>query len=87
MQATARNFIRKFPCYLKAARAGQTVWVQDRDGVVYVFARDKSTAPSLADVAGHLLGSVNSSVRRKSLIGFGKDQFHLNDHGCEGLSG
>ncbi len=73
MQATARNFTRKFPLYRKAARAGQTVRVEDRDGVVYVFARDKTEAPSLADVAGHLLGSVNSGVRKKSLKGYGQD--------------
>ena len=47
--------------------------MEDRDGVVYVFTRDKSEAPSLADVAGHLLGSVNSGVRKKSLKGYGKD--------------
>lgn len=73
MQATARNFTRKFPLYRKAARAGQTVRVEDRDGVIYVFARDKAEAPSLADVAGHLLGSVNSGVRKKSLKGYGQD--------------
>ena len=73
MQATTRNFTRKFPVYRRAARAGQTVRVRDRDGVVYVFTRDKSDAPSLADVAGHLLGSVNTGVRKKSLKGYGKD--------------
>jgi hypothetical protein len=73
MQATARDFTRKFPRYRKAARAGQTVRVQDRDGVVYVFTRDNSAAPSLADVAGHLLGSVSSGIRKKSLKGYGKD--------------
>jgi hypothetical protein len=73
MQATARDFTRQFPRFRKAARAGQTVRVQDRDGVVYVFARDKSDVPSLADVAGHVLGSINSGLRRKSLRGYGKD--------------
>lgn len=73
MQASARDFTRRFPRYRKAARAGQTIRVQDRDGVVYVFARDQTDAPSLADVAGHLLGSVNSGVRRKSLKGYGQD--------------
>ena len=73
MQATARNFTRKFPIYRRAARAGQTVRVRDRDGVTYVFAREEADAPSLADVAGHLLGSVNSGVRKKSLAGYGRD--------------
>ena len=73
MQATARNFTRKFPLYRKAARAGQTVRVQDRDGVVYVFARDKADAPSLADVVGHLKGSVHSGRPKKTLEGFGRD--------------
>lgn len=73
MQATARTFTRKFPLYRKAARAGQTVRVEDRDGIVDVFTRDKSKAPSLAGVAGHLLGSVNSGVRMKSPKGYGKD--------------
>ena len=70
MQATARNFTRKFPIYRRAARAGQTVRVRDRDGVTYVFSREEADAPSLADVAGHLLGSVNSGVRKKSLAGY-----------------
>lgn len=73
MQATARNFTRKFPLYRRAARAGQKVRVRDRDGVTYVFAREQADAPSLAEVAGHLLGSVNSGVRKKSLKGYGKD--------------
>ena len=73
LHATARNCTRKFPLYRKAARAGQTVRVEDRDGVVEVFTRDKATAPSLAEVAGHLLGSVNSGVRKKALKGYGKD--------------
>jgi hypothetical protein len=39
----------------------------------YIFARDKADASSLADVAGHLLGSVNSGIRKKLLEGYGKD--------------
>lgn len=70
MKATARDFTRKFPVYRRAAKAGQTVQVRDRDGVTYVFARDAKEAPSLSDVAGHLLGSVNSGVRKKSLAGY-----------------
>lgn len=73
MQATARDFTRKFPVYRRAAKAGQTVRVRDRDGVTYVFARVANEAPSLSDVAGHLLGSVNSGVRKKSLDGYGQD--------------
>lgn len=73
MKATTRDFTRQFPRYRRAARAGQTVRVRDRDGIVYVFAREETDAPSLADVAGHLLGSVNSGVRKKSLKGYGKD--------------
>ena len=73
MQATARDFTRKFPHFRRAARAGQTVRVQDRDGITYVFSREKADTPSLADVAGHLLGSVNSGVRKKSLVGYGRD--------------
>ncbi len=73
MQATARDFTRKFPRFRRAARAGQTIRVQDRDGVVYVFARAPDGAASLADVAGHLLGSVNSGVRKKTLAGYGRD--------------
>ena len=73
MEASTRNFTRKFPLYRKAARAGQTIRVQDRDGVVYVFARDKANAPSLADIVGHLKGSVSSGRRKKNLEGFGRD--------------
>lgn len=73
MQATARDFTRRFPRYRKAARAGQTIRVEDRDGVVYVFTRDESSAPSLADVVGHLKGSVHSGRARKTLAGFGRD--------------
>ena len=73
MQATARNFTRQFPRFRLAARAGHTVRVKDRDGIVYVFTREQNEAPSLADVVGHLLGSVNSGVRRKSMEGYGKD--------------
>ena len=73
MQATARNFTRKFPLYRRAARAGQTVQVRDRDGVVYVFARAPDDAPSLADVVGHLKGCVHSGRPRKTLEGFGRD--------------
>jgi hypothetical protein len=73
MKATARDFTRKFPVYRRAAKAGQTVRVRDRDGVTYVFAREAKEAPSLADVAGHLVGSVNSGVSKKSLESYGQD--------------
>ncbi len=71
MQATARDFIRKFALYRKAALAGETIRVKDRDAVVYVFAREKIAAPSLTDVAGHLLGSINTRLRKKSMNGYG----------------
>jgi hypothetical protein len=73
MQATTRNFTRKFPVYRQAARAGHTVRVQDRDGVTYVFAREPSEGPSLADVVGHLKGCVHSGRPKKTLEGFGRD--------------
>jgi hypothetical protein len=73
MEATARNFTRKFPLYRKAARAGQTIRIEDRDGVVYVFSRDKADAPSLADVVGHLKGCVRSGRPKKTMEGFGRD--------------
>ncbi len=73
MKATAREFTREFPRFRRAARAGQTIHVRDRDGITYVFTREAADAPSLADVAGHLLGSVNSGVRKKTLKGYGKN--------------
>lgn len=73
MDATVRNFTRKFPLYRQAARAGRTIRIQDRDGVTYVFAREQTDPASLMEVAGSFLGSVNSGVRRKSLKGYGKD--------------
>jgi hypothetical protein len=73
VQATARDFTRKFPVYRHAARAGQTVRVRDRDGVVYVFARERADAPSLAAVVGHLKGCVHSGRPQKDLRGFGRD--------------
>jgi hypothetical protein len=73
MQATARDFTRQFPRFRRAARAGQTVHVKDRDGILYLFTREQKEPPSLAEVAGHLLGSVNSGVRKKSMRGYGKD--------------
>ena len=76
MKATAREFTREFPRFRRAARAGQTVHVRDRDGVTYVFSREAADTPSLADVAGHLLGSVKSGVAKKSLRGYGKNAGH-----------
>ena len=73
MQATAREFTREFSRFRRAARAGRTVRVRDRDGVVYVFVREKAEAPSLADVVGHLAGCVNSGAHEKSMEGYGKD--------------
>lgn len=73
MHATTRDFTRRFSGYRDAARAGQTVRIVDHEGIVYVFSREKANPPSLADVAGHLLGSVSSGVRKKSLKGFGHD--------------
>ena len=73
MQVTAREFVRKFSKYRRAALAGQEVRVCDRAGNGFVFRLVAAPAVSLADAMGDLMGSVQTGRRQKSLAGYGRD--------------
>jgi hypothetical protein len=77
MQASVREFTRKFPAYRRAALAGREIRVQDRAGNGFVFraahGQPVSDPVSLAEAMGDLIGSVSTGRRKKSLAGYGRD--------------
>ena len=77
MQASVREFTRKFPAYRRAALAGKEIRVQDRKGNGFVFraapGQPAGEPVSLAAAMGDLLGSVRSGRRKKTLAGYGRD--------------
>ena len=73
MQASVREFTRKFPAYRRAALAGKEIRVRDREGNGFVFHAATAKPMSLADAMGDLVGSVRSGRRKKSLAGYGRD--------------
>lgn len=73
MQASVREFTRKFPAYRRAALAGKEVRVQDRKGNGFVFRAAQGKPVSLAEAMGDLIGSVGTGRRKKTLAGYGRD--------------
>ena len=74
MQATVREFTRRFPKFRRAALAGEEIKVRDREGNGFVFRRAEKARPvSLAEAMGELLGSVRSGQAKKTLDGYGRD--------------
>lgn len=73
MQASVREFTRKFPAYRRAALAGKEIRVRDRAGNGFVFRAAQGKPLSLAEAMGDLIGSVSTGRRKKSLAGYGRD--------------
>jgi hypothetical protein len=56
----------------QAAVQGADVIVHDRQGNTFLFKRIDASAPTMAQVVGHLAGSVTTGRRVKSLAGYGR---------------
>ncbi|MBI5766650.1 MAG: hypothetical protein HZA93_02570 [Verrucomicrobia bacterium] len=72
MTTTLREFSRNLARHRRAAASGREVLVQDARGQTYVFKRVDAPVRTMADVIGHLAGSVQTGKRVKSLAGYGR---------------
>lgn len=73
MQATIREFTRRFPSFRREALAGREVRMRDRAGNDFVFRTIEARTVSLAEAMGEIMGSVRTGRRRKSMAGYGRD--------------
>lgn len=72
MTITLRQFHRELARMRQAAVKGAEVIVRDHQGNAFLFKRIDAPAPTMAQVVGHLAGSVRTGKRVKSLVGYGR---------------
>jgi hypothetical protein len=72
MTTTLREFSRNLARHRRAAANGHEVLVRDSSGGVYVFKRLDAERKSMADLVGHLAGSVKTGRKTKTLAGYGR---------------
>lgn len=72
MTTTLRQFHRELARMRRAAVKGMEVIVRDHQGHAFLFKRIDAPPPTMAQVVGHLAGSVKTGKRVKSLAGYGR---------------
>jgi hypothetical protein len=72
MTTTLRQFQRELARMRRAAVKGADVIVRDRQGNTFLFKRIDASAPTMAQVVGHLAGSIATGKKVKSLAGYGR---------------